>query len=125
MPPRVRGSGRSSLCARWPKPSRRRSDWQGAAPAIADRASRHAARMTAEDPLASATAKIGWAKRLLGALHDDISEFMSTKPFASTVDYNAETGWHDVTMHAGKPLPPDWPLMAGDLIQNIRNALDH
>ena len=78
-----------------------------------------------EDALASAKMKVAWGKRRLLELSGEINEFLKTKSHGTKIELDPTSGWHTLTTEVLRPLDPDWPLIAGDGIQNLRNALDH
>jgi hypothetical protein len=52
------------------------------------------------------------------------TEFMKSEPYASTVGFNAETGFREVRIKVVRNFPEDLRGAAADAVKNIRDALD-
>lgn len=69
--------------------------------------------------------KIDWAKRHLADLKASIGETLYTHPYRFDSHMDAETGDYVITVHDLPDMPPDWSLRVGDVVHNLRSALDH
>ncbi len=68
--------------------------------------------------------KLDWAKKHLDRLEGDIHSFVQSQPHEMTVKYDAERAKYVAILHVRKAEPPDWSLMVGDIVHNVRSALD-
>jgi hypothetical protein len=57
-------------------------------------------------------AKLAWAQKHTEALHDEMREHFASNAFTANLVIARE-------------LPADWPLIVGDILHNIRSALDN
>jgi hypothetical protein len=72
----------------------------------------------------SARAKIDRAKLHFNALQVDFADFVDDKAYTIGIDVEPETSkWSMVYLPA--PLPPSWPIILGELLYQLRSALDH
>lgn len=69
--------------------------------------------------------KLERAKRQMKELGDALKSFFRTKPYKFSGKPNPQAREVVYTMDAVKPIPPEIPLIAGEIIQNLRSALDH
>jgi hypothetical protein len=77
------------------------------------------------DPFASSKSKLAWAKEnLLPDLHRRISEWMNQDPYAKVVEADLKPGWEVHKIKMVKPFPPEIANIVGDLVGNLREALD-
>ncbi|HKB91805.1 MAG TPA: hypothetical protein VKC60_14910, partial [Opitutaceae bacterium] len=69
--------------------------------------------------------KLERAKRQMKELSDALKAFFRTKPYKFSGKPNPRD--HEVlyTMDVVKSVPDEIPLIAGEIIQNLRSALDH
>lgn len=75
--------------------------------------------------LAPCWAKASHAERHLKALHEQVSKYLAGKPFEVEGRVDAETAAYVATLSIREPPPLLWSLMAGDVVANLRAALDH
>lgn len=68
-------------------------------------------------------AKLDWARRNTDALHDALRVFNECKPYEGTLEFNPQQGHYLTRLHITQQVP-DWGLMAGDIVHNLRSALD-
>jgi hypothetical protein len=69
--------------------------------------------------------KLERAKRQMKELGDALRSFFRTKPYKFSGKPNPKSREVAYTMDSVKPIPPEIPLIAGEIIQNLRSALDH
>ena len=87
-----------------------------------------AAKTAPVHPLDDSRAKIGRARTHLQALVKDAATWMVNNPSQMTVEKvsGAEPGtFHFVAKHVPTTDPFRWGLYFGDIVQNLRGALDH
>jgi hypothetical protein len=76
-------------------------------------------------PLAGAQAKIERARQHLIALQQDISVFTRANPYGFVTEFEDETGNSVVRAREYVERPVHTGLIVGDLVHNLRSALDH
>src|SRR6516162_9929947 len=69
--------------------------------------------------------KLDRAKQHLGELEQALKSFYDTKPYRFSGKSNLATRIVVYSMDSVTPVPEEIPLIAGDIIQNLRSALDH
>ena len=69
-------------------------------------------------------AKLKWARKHLDALDDEIRHFTQSDPYELRAKYDVEQGGYVAWLENVTDLPPHWSLMIGDIIHNMRSALD-
>ncbi len=69
--------------------------------------------------------KLAWSAQHLHALELEINDFVQRYPFTARCYHRNGTREFGVIVERMPRLPPHWPVMAGDAIQNMRTALDH
>jgi len=69
--------------------------------------------------------KLERAKRQMKELGDALRSFFRTKPYKFSGKPNPPALEVVYTMDAVKPIPSEIPLIAGEIIQNLRSALGH
>jgi len=79
----------------------------------------------AADHLLGALTKLDRARRLLRELDNCIRVFLASDPFPFAPRYNEQAGLHELYVLRVKPVPPDASAIVGDLLHNLRSALDH
>ena len=61
----------------------------------------------------------------MAALEKEVQAFFATKPYKCSGKPDMQAGKVVYTMDSVEPIPPEIPLLAGDVIRNLRSALDH
>ena len=69
--------------------------------------------------------KLERAKRQMKELGDALRSFFRTKPYKFSGKPNPKSREVVYTMDAVKPIPAEIPLIAGEIVHNLRSALDH
>lgn len=77
--------------------------------------------------LAPVRAKLRRANEHRQAFHDLVADYLDPNPYSLSVQYDPETGWHDLIWHVdGAPIPSDdFALIFGDFLTNLRATLDY
>jgi hypothetical protein len=70
-------------------------------------------------------AKLDWAEKHLNALSEEMRGFMEREGETFTVEYDATENAHLVRVEEKREIPREWGLALGDVVHNIRSALDH
>jgi hypothetical protein len=83
--------------------------------------------MSQHPSLAGPRAKIGRGKDHLMQLHAamDSWELAESKDHSVAVEFHYERQSLDIRTNKPKPIDPSWPLIIGDVVHNLRSALDH
>lgn len=68
--------------------------------------------------------KIERSKRHFDELNAAIHTFMETRPYGIVEDFNAEIGKYEVRASVKSEIPSQFGPMVGDVIHNLRSALD-
>ncbi|MBI2171530.1 MAG: hypothetical protein HYU30_05860 [Chloroflexi bacterium] len=68
--------------------------------------------------------KLGRANHHLQELNTEITRFLKESSHTAVADFNPALGHYDVHIHL-IPIPDNWSLVIGDVVHNIRAALDH
>lgn len=69
--------------------------------------------------------KLAWAHQHIDALQRDIDDFLDREPYEATLKYNDKQARYVATIHAREEPPLErWGLMVGDIVHNLRSALD-
>jgi len=78
-------------------------------------------------PLTSAFLKVERARKHLKELNQQIRGFVMVDPYRLTIEVDPDTGQQVVRFRTvgNRPIPLGFGLMAGDVIHNLRAALDH
>ena len=79
--------------------------------------------MTAD--LSGVEAKIAWARWHLAELTKSIGDTLDAHPYRFDGRLDAETGHYVVSVHDLPVMDPTWSLRVGDIVHNLRSALDH
>lgn len=75
--------------------------------------------------LAPCWAKAAHAERHLKTLHDNVSEYLAAQPFEVHGSIDLDASAYIATLSISEPPPVIWSLIAGDVVGNLRAALDH
>ena len=76
--------------------------------------------------LGSIDRKTEWAAHHIGQLDVQLQQFMRMEPYEiETRPRPGAEGWTDYVLRNPKPIPEQVPLRIGDIVHNIRTALDH
>lgn len=75
--------------------------------------------------LASVEAKIGRAKAHLVDLKERMSRVFKPDDHRFRFEENLKGGYHVLRIDGLSSVEPEWPLITGDCIHNLRSALDH
>lgn len=70
-------------------------------------------------------AKIVRAKEHLNDLHAEIRRFLDTNPYGIVLKPDEKPGHHRAKIAFSEPTPPRILIIAGDILHNLRGALDH
>jgi len=73
----------------------------------------------------SARAKIDRARQHLDCLQDEIRRFLDSHPYRVVIERDREAGELHVVYYPDGTPDPAWPLIVGDIMHNLRSALDH
>jgi hypothetical protein len=77
------------------------------------------------DAFASSKSKLAWAKEnLLPDLDKRIREFHNLDPYAQVVEPDTQPGWEVHKIKLVRPFPEAFGNLVGDLVGNLREALD-
>ncbi|HYM44773.1 MAG TPA: hypothetical protein VES65_01250 [Solirubrobacteraceae bacterium] len=77
------------------------------------------------DPLAGVRAKLDRAEEHLDTLKDQVSTFLDTDPYGVRQHIHPETGGYSLSIEIRQQPPLLINVIVGDLIHNLRSALDH
>jgi hypothetical protein len=69
--------------------------------------------------------KIQWAEKRLGEFKAELAVFRGTDPYTVRIETDSESGKPVVHILKADPIPPEISLLAGDVFQNLRTALDY
>jgi hypothetical protein len=81
--------------------------------------------MTADERLARVRAKVERAKQHIVDLNLRLKDFLDSKPYVVGAQRDPQTRRPVYYLAAVREVPPVIRLLAGDIIQNLRSALDH
>lgn len=76
------------------------------------------------DPLAGVRTKIERAKTHLKELESQVATFLESKPFILEMEEDARAGSQLYRVRIRQPIPSCWAGIVGDVIHNLRSALD-
>ena len=76
-------------------------------------------------PLDGADAKLDWAVKHLGTLHGAQQAFLESEPYGIEVNYEPDAGCHVARLQIRDTLSDRLDLVVGDMLHNVRSALDH
>lgn len=77
------------------------------------------------DPLVGVRAKLDRAEDHFAALTAQVSAFLDDEPYGVKEHLDAETGGYSLSIEIRKEPPPLLSVIVGDLVHNLRSALDH
>lgn len=69
-------------------------------------------------------AKLHWARHHLDRFKAEVQSFVESKPYGTTLQHNKDTGMWDARMVVLAPLQDSLNLIIGDIVQNMRSALN-
>ncbi len=69
--------------------------------------------------------KVEWAYKHIEELHSALDAFINSDPYSVSVKTNPETGHHIYYVSKISDVSPDILLLAGDILQILRSALDY
>jgi len=81
--------------------------------------------MPIPDVIAGPRAKLRRAEHHLDELKAAVQAYRGAEPFSVERNQAPATGDILYSVRVSRPIPEDWPLIAGDIIHNARSALDH
>src|SRR5215471_17857179 len=81
--------------------------------------------MTADESIAAIRLKIERAKEHLRDLQSAVSAFLATKPYKVDVKRDVDTRKLIYFVSSVTATPAALPVITGDVLQNLRSALDH
>jgi hypothetical protein len=73
----------------------------------------------------SVVLKIDQAKKHLDTLEKEVRSYLSRKPFAVVPEEEPHTGDLVYKVRINESVPVQWSAIVGDIIHNLRSALDH
>lgn len=77
-------------------------------------------------PLDGARLKVQRSLEHETALHHAISAFLEANPYGATFEHNAASGEQIVRIQISDVQPPlEWSILLGEVLHNLRSALDH
>lgn len=76
------------------------------------------------EPLESSRIKVDRAKSHIGDLNKQISTYIRRKPFRVVVEQDPDSPNHVWTLRVNKDVPKDFSAYIGDVVHNLRAALD-
>lgn len=68
--------------------------------------------------------KLEWARKHLDALNADMTAFVKNEAYGAVGQFDPKTRQLTIRFRINKAFPPDWPLRVGDIVHNMRSALD-
>ncbi len=77
------------------------------------------------DLFKGARLKIERADHHIGDLETQFAAFVDANPYTLAVGSNPETGQPAIRIKFRQDIPPEWALVIGDAIHNLRSSLDH
>src|SRR2546425_10696749 len=75
--------------------------------------------------LDGARGKVQRSKELLGDLLVKYRDFMNLNPFGVVVERNPDTAERIWRARVSRPVPETWSFLVGDIVHNLRAALDY
>jgi hypothetical protein len=75
--------------------------------------------------LRGAFLKIKWAKKHIADLGKERVAFLGSNPYYGIPQFNAETNRTRFILESVPDIPPEIRLLLGDVVHNLRTALDH
>src|SRR4051812_8089914 len=77
------------------------------------------------EQLAGCWAKLDRAKEHQNELQEEGQRFLADASFQVDVDVDPKSGWHEVRLVRVPSVPLRLCVIVGDLVHNLRSALDH
>lgn len=77
-----------------------------------------------DDPLLGPKLKLGRARKHMSDLASAIDGFFSKEPYRIDISVNPDSGYHEFRLRVLKRIPDEVGLITGDVVQNLRAALD-
>ena len=68
--------------------------------------------------------KLAWGRKHIDALDEAIGVFVQSDPYVLSGKYDAEQADYVAWISDATPTPVGWSLMIGDIVHNLRSALD-
>jgi hypothetical protein len=75
-------------------------------------------------PLEGITLKLARSEEHLGALHNSMERFLQSQFYEPVAEANPERGVFIRVENVQEP-PPEWELLIGEFVYNVRSAVDH
>lgn len=75
--------------------------------------------------LSGVEAKLGRARTHLSTLEESIAAVIGPNLQRFVLDDHDTNGWHALRVYGVPSIDPDWSLLVGDCVHNLRAALDH
>lgn len=75
--------------------------------------------------LSSAFKKLVRASEAFQNLHNEIDGFIESKPYEIRHEYDSETDQRVLVYYPAGEIPAHWPVVLGEVLYNLRSALDH
>lgn len=82
-------------------------------------------RMTEIDRLVTINAKIGRAEKHLKDLEAEVQSFFKSQPYQVDVRRDSRSQKLVYYLASVRNMPPDIPVITGDVLHSLKNALDH
>ena len=73
----------------------------------------------------SALAKIARAEKHAESLKSEIAAFLAEENYEVRQNFDAETGRKTAIFHVLREVPVEWSVILGEILHNLRSALDH
>lgn len=74
--------------------------------------------------LKDAQAKVARAKEQLAGLEAEFQRFSDSKPYTLRQEHDLETQEFILVYYPSSPIPDNWPIIIGEILYNLRSALD-
>lgn len=71
------------------------------------------------------TAKLWWAREHLERFAAEVTAFGMEDPYVGAFEFEVDTGEWVARIMVATPLPAHWSLLIGDIVHNLRSALDN
>jgi hypothetical protein len=81
--------------------------------------------MDSRDPLRGIRLKVQRAKDQIEFLNKEVSAFLGNTSYLPALSYHGDTQSFSVRMHITAECPTMWSILAGEVLHNLRSALDH
>jgi hypothetical protein len=70
-------------------------------------------------------AKLDWARKHLDRLESEIQIFVDSEPYTPTFEKQEQVGRWISRIRVNRTIPSEWSLIVGDVLHNLRSALDN